>query len=126
MTKNKFSYARHKGMVTERIGKAFLTMKFREKDKKYQILHLQSKNHHESAGIVDSIAVKKKKDLNKLEIVLIERKCVSEKGYLPKEETDIKIKKRLKKACKMLDIKYGIFRQKKGDKIKLIIIPYKS
>src|SRR3989338_5428040 len=109
MIKNKFVHARNKGKDTERIGKAFLTMKFREKDKKYQILHLQSKKRRESAGIVDSIAVKKKRDLNKLEIVLIERKCISKGGYLPKVKTDKEIMKRLKKACKTLDIKYGIF-----------------
>jgi len=113
--------ARFKGMNTERIGKAFLTMKLHEKDKKFQVLHLQSKKCRESAGIVDSIAVRKKRDPNKLEIILIERKTVSKGGSLPSKEKDIAIEKRLKKACKTLDVKYGLFRQEKGKKKELII-----
>lgn len=64
-------------------------------------------------------------DLNKLEIILMERKIVSEGDSLPSKEKDIDIERRLKKACKTLDVKYGLFRQEKGKKKELIIKPYK-
>ncbi len=117
----KMRKARFKGMKTEVIGKIFLKIELQKRNKKYQVIHLQSKKGRESAGIVDSVAVRKKKDLNKLEIVLIERKCVSKKGSLPNRKKEKEIEQRLKKACRTLDIKYGLFRQKKGKKKELII-----
>lgn len=117
----KMKNARFRGMVTERIGKAFLTMELRKKNKKFQVLHLQSRKCREPAGIVDSVAVRKRRDPNKLEIILIERKTVSKGGSRPSKEKDIDIEKRLKKACRTLDVKYGLFRHRKGKKIKLMI-----
>jgi len=98
-----------------------LTKKLHEADKKFRVLHLQSRKCREPAGIVDSIAVRKKRDPNKLEIILIERKTVSKGGSLPSKEKDIDIEKRLIEACKTLDAKYCLFRQEKGKEIELII-----
>jgi len=115
--------ARIKGTVTERISKASLTMELHKRNKKFRVLHLQSRKCREPAGIVDSVAVRKRRDPNKLEIILIEQKTVSEGGSLPSKEKDIDIEKRLIEACKTLDVKYGLFRQEKGEKIELIIKP---
>jgi hypothetical protein len=113
--------ARFKGMVTERIGKAFCTMKLHELDEKFNVCHLQSKNNRESAGIVDSVAIRKKKNLNELEIILIERKAIGSRGSLPNAEKESKIEKSLKRACKSLDVKFGLFRMKKGKHKELVI-----
>jgi len=117
----KMRNARFKGMNTERIGKTFLTSELKKIDKKYQVKHLESEKHRESAGIVDSIAIRKKRNLNKLEIILIERKCVSGKSSLPNIKKDKEIERRLKETCKSLDVKYALFRQKKGKGKELII-----
>lgn len=102
-----------KARKTEKAARLFT--KYRLTKMGYHSVSLESKKGFEPTGIVDVVAVRKlfKKDPDKVEIVLLQRK-----GNVTVPQKEIK---RLRAARKKAVIKYGIAEYKKGKLAKIKI-----